>query len=119
MPRPDNKILWAAALEAPVMIAEKRTLFYSFKAQNWMHATDLLSEHLYGGHHCGNVDTSSEGVQGNVLLFTSSSHPLTHFLQELQADEDTERLLLSNSSANIGVGPTAFACSGARALNNS
>ncbi len=54
-----------------------------------MYATDLLSEHLYGGHHGGNVDTSSEGVQGDVLLFTSSSHPLTHFLQTLQANQDT------------------------------
>ena len=63
-----------------------------FKAQHGIYATDLLSEHLDGCHHSSNVDTSSEGVQGNVLLFTRSSHPLTHLLQKLQADQHTESL---------------------------
>ena len=72
------------------MIAENQNFSVLFKAQHGICATDLLSEHLYGCHHSSNVDTGSEGVQRNVILFTRSSHPLTHLLQKLQADQATK-----------------------------
>ena len=40
----------------------------------------LFPEHLNSGHHGGDVHSSSEGVEGNVLLLSRSSYPLTHLL---------------------------------------
>ena len=45
--------------------------------------TDLFPEHLDCRHHGGNVDTSSEGIERNVLLFALCPDSVSNLLQQV------------------------------------
>ena len=51
--------------------------------------TDLFSEHLDCCHHGGNVDSSSEGIERDVLLFALCPHSVPNLLQQICKQSDT------------------------------